>query len=203
MSFAVNAYLGTRQLNLDRRVLQRLLQQGYDVEIPPGGSLLMTPVDEVLWLAVSGTPPDLPRIDPGSAFLVGFGYTVADRTRENLSWAPRGVRKYEKAVYSRTSSGTSSGSRSFQYLLLACMAAESNGWCWVDGESTAVSGDDAFGNACAEIKAGGTDIDGWATRFRGWGAGDQSVDPTDVICRPRPVVTPVLKPARKWWFFWR
>jgi len=202
MSFEVHAYLGTRQLGLDQRVLQRLAARGYKIELPPNRSLRSASADESLWLAVLETPSDLPRIERGTVFLAEFGYGFFRRTSDGLALAPRGVRKFEHVAYSRTSAGTPSGARHFQHLIVAALAAESNGWCIADGDERAVSGAVEFDNVCAGIRAAGSELDCYAPRFKGWQADGQPADVTDIIRPPDVPVFHVRKPKKKWWHFW-
>lgn len=202
MSFEVHAYLGTRQFDLDRRVLQRLVVHGYKIELPPGRSLRSTSDDGSLWLSVLETPPDLPRIERETVFLAGFGYECFRRSADSLELAPRGVRKFEHVAYSRTSAGTPSGARSFQHLIVAALAAESGGWCVADGDEVAVRGAVAFDKVCAGIRAAGSELDWHAPRFKGWRVDGQPADVTDVIGPPEQSVVPVLLQKKKWWRFW-
>ncbi|MFK0375970.1 hypothetical protein [Pandoraea sp. NPDC090278] len=202
MSFEVLAYLGRYQLDLDRRVLNRLAEHGYKIELPPGRSLRSTSDDGGIWLAVCDTPPDIPRIERHSAFQVGFGYAFSARTANDLAFAPRGLRKFEHVVYSRTSAGASTGARCLQHLMLAAMAAESSGHCMVDSDEAALTGIAAFERAHGEIKATHGLLDLNTPRFRGWSADGGPVDATDIIRPPEmpEFQSPTLK--RKWWQFW-
>ncbi|WP_124447647.1 hypothetical protein [Burkholderia sp. Bp8992] len=203
MSFEVHAYLGIHQFDLDRRVLQRLAAHGYKIELPPGRSLRSTSGDGTLWLAVLEIPPDFPRIERETAFFAGFGYEFFRRTSDSFSYAPRGVRKFEHVAYSRTSAGTPLGARHFQHLIVAALAAESNGWCVADGDETGVSGVAAFDKVCAGIRAAGNELDCYAPRFKGWRDDGQPLDEADIISPPeRPRFAQVPARKKKWWRLW-
>ncbi|MCE4059513.1 hypothetical protein LXM60_04715 [Pandoraea sputorum] len=202
MSFEVHAYLGRHQQDLDRRVLNRLAAHGYKIELPPGRHLRSTSEDGSIWLAVCDTPPDFPRIERHSAFLVSFGYAFSARTADDLAFAPRGLRKFEHIVYSRTSAGTPTGARCLQHLMLAAMAAESSGHCLVDGDETALPGIAAFERAHGEIKAARNELDRNAPRFQGWPADGAPVDATDIIRAPEMPDFESPTPKKKWWQFW-
>ena len=203
MSLSTSAYLRSSGIDLDRRVLQRLAAHGFKVALPPGATLLQTPASGTLWLAVHECPESISRIEPAAPFLTAFEYWTAPRSAENHSYAPRGVRKYEIAVHTRTSSGRSPSAATFQQLILGAMAAESQGWYLADGDEQVWVGEEAFAEVLRQATMDAGNIDEFTMPFDGWHENGEPIQHRDRIRTSQPSIEErarnIVLPKRKWW----
>ncbi len=206
MSLSFETYMRTDLHDLDLRVAQRLHTSGYRIEFQPITTVRSTPPDETLWVAVLETPKEILRVEPDSPLLLGFGYSVAPRTDENLKYAPRGVRKFSAVAFTRTAAGRSLAAGCMQHLIAAALAAETDGWLMVDGDQNPRRGDRALEMAYKEMLALGTrhiKLDHGSKKFIGWTEDGKPNLNGETIFREDMPSLPFPVPAKKWWQFWR
>jgi hypothetical protein len=190
MSFTVTAFLGGRTSDLEARFVRTLAELGFEVRLHPEMRLVVGNTLPYLCLAILQTPPKMSRLEPSSALLLAFDYSLHKKPKgvdRSPSWPPRNVKRYSYEVSSRSAAGRAASVSTMQMLCLAILAKETDGYVHFDGDERAFGGDAAVARVVRELAwFNDVNFDAYASRFVSW----PPLADFAYICLPQEILPP-------------